>query len=190
MVALTGMTWRKIGLNSIPMTGDQTQLDSDTRAPAPSTPQRPFWRASVAALFLPALVVAVGYAALWLYLVQIGRGSDNLARVSLAVLAIGVPCLLAYAGLRWTTTRLTLRGSHLEAHPGFPARDPVVVAYASISGLRIRRGLSGRLTGAGSLIIEREPEASVVVSGLTDPDAALMETTRRAPQLAGSANLS
>lgn len=182
-----GMTWREIGLNSPLMTGDNTQLDDGVRAAAP-VPRRPFWRASAAALFLPTVVVAGGYAALWLYLMQDGRGSGNLARVSLAVLAIGVPCLLAHAGLRWSTTRLTLRGSHLEAHPGFPARDPVIVAYASITGLRIRRGLAGRLTGAGSLIIERDPEAPVVVSGLTDAEKALSETMRRAPALADPAS--
>lgn len=143
------------------------------------TSRRVAWKASAFALFLPGLVVAAGYAALWAVLHVNGRGEGALARVCLMVLVIGVPILLAYAGLRLSTTRLTLRGVHLEAHPGFPARDPVIVAYPSVTGVSLRRGLSGWITGAGSLVIERENGAPVVVSGLSFPDAALADLTAR-----------
>ncbi|WP_290887643.1 hypothetical protein, partial [Hoeflea sp.] len=49
------------------------------------------WRASALALFLPGLVVAGGYAGLWLFLHAAGRGEGALARVCLLVLVIGVP---------------------------------------------------------------------------------------------------
>lgn len=137
------------------------------------------WRASALALFLPALVVAAGYAALWAYLVADGRGEGALARISLMVLFVGTPLLLAHAGLRLATTRLTLRGAHLEAHKGFPARDPEIVAYAAISDATLRRGLSGWLTGAGSLVIKRENGPVLVVPGLAHPDAALADLTAR-----------
>jgi hypothetical protein len=116
------------------------------------------------ALFLPGLVVAIGYAALWIILFVNGRGDGALARVCLLVLVIVVPLLFAYAGLRLSTTRLMLRGAHLEAHPGFPARDPIVVNYPAVAGLTLRRGLSGWITGAGSLVIERENGPAVIVS--------------------------
>lgn len=149
--------------------------------------RRLIWHASPLALLLPGLAVALGYAVLWLYLGQTGREDSNLARVSLLVLVIGVPCLLVHAGLRLSTTRLTARGAHMEAHPGFPARDPVIVAYSSVTGVRIRRGLSGWLTGAGSVIIEREPGAPVVVPGLGQAEVALAEITARSPALNGAA---
>ena len=141
--------------------------------------RQPAWRASALALFLPGLVVAGGYGVLWLYLHLDGRGEGPLARVCLLVLVIGVPCLLAYAGLRLSTTGLALRGAHLEAHPGFPARDPVSVAYAAVTGVSLKRGLSGWLTGAGSLVIERENAPPVVVAGLADPEGARADLSAR-----------
>ncbi|KGF67376.1 hypothetical protein LL06_22775 [Hoeflea sp. BAL378] len=141
--------------------------------------RRTAWRASALALFLPTVVVAVGYGGLWLSLYMAGRGEGAIARVCLVVLVIGVPCLLAYAGLRLSTTRLALRGAHLEAHPGFPVRDPVVVAYSAVTGLALRRGLSGWITGAGSLVIERDREAPLVVPGLANPDSALAAVSER-----------
>lgn len=135
------------------------------------------WQASAVALFLPALVVAAGYGALLFALVLADRENGPLARVCMIVLAIGVPLLLAHAGLRLSTTRLELHTAYLEAHPGFPARDPVTIPYAAVSRTTVRRGLSGWITGAGSLIIERENGLPVTVSGLSDPDAAVAELT-------------
>ncbi|MGJ8571336.1 MAG: hypothetical protein ACSHXI_11625 [Hoeflea sp.] len=129
------------------------------------------------ALFLPSLVVATGYGALLLTLVLSGRGDGALARICLMVLVIVVPLLLAYAGLRLSTTRLTLYAAHLEAHPGFPARDPVMINYPTVSGVSVRRGLSGWITGAGSLVIERGNGVPVIVPGLSSPDAALAGLT-------------
>ena len=139
------------------------------------------------ALFLPSLVVASGYGALLLTLVFSGRGDGALARICLMVVVIVVPLLLAYAGLRLSTTRLTLHVTHLEAHPGFPARDPVMISYSTVSGLSLRRGLSGWITGAGSLVIERDNGVPVIVPGLANPDAALAGLTacREAVQPAG-----
>lgn len=150
--------------------------------------RRTVWRASALTLFLPGLVVAGGYAALWGLLYADGRAGGALARVCLIVLVIGVPCLLAYAGLRLSTIGLALRGAHLEAHPGFPARDPVSIAYPAVSGLSLRRGLSGWITGAGSLVIQRENGPPVVVAGLADPDAALADLQSRVAALSPRAS--
>ncbi|WP_417435766.1 hypothetical protein [Hoeflea sp.] len=148
--------------------------------PASAEPRRrAVWGASALALFLPGLVVAAGYGALWISLYLNDRGEGALARVCLMVVVIIVPLLFAYAGLRLSTTRLTLRGAHLEVHPGFPARDPVIVSYPAVTGLSLRHGLSGWITGAGSLVIEREHGVPVVVSGLTSPDAALADLSAR-----------
>lgn len=141
--------------------------------------RRVAWRASALALFLPSMVIAAGYAGALVVLTAIGRGDGTVARVCLLVLVIGVPLLLTYAGLRLSTTQLTLRGAHLEAHPGFPVRDPVTVTYSDVTHAALRRGLSGWITGAGSLVIERESGAPVVVSGLAHPDAALADLQAR-----------
>ncbi len=162
---------------------DSVDSQIELKVPEQAGRRRLFWRASATALFLPAMVVAAGYAVLWLFLNQTGRGGGHLARVSMLVLVIGVPILLVHAGLRLSTTRLTLRGAHLEAHPGFPARDPLIVAYTSVTGLSVRRGLSGWLTGAGSLIVERGTQPRVIVSGLARAETALLEVAARCPVL-------
>jgi len=152
-----------------------SQIEQRSTASGQLQRHRVAWRANAIALFLPGLAVAVGYGGLWLVLYLNGRGAGPLARISLMVLVIGVPLLLAHAGLRLSTTRLTLRGAHLEAHPGFPSRDPVIVAYPAVTGLSLRRGLSGWITGAGSLVIERENGAPVIIPGLSHPEDALAE---------------
>ena len=75
------------------------------------------WKASALALFLPGLVVAAGYGAFLLALVLSGKGEGALARVCLLVLVIVVPLLLAHAGLRLSTTQLTLHPARLEGKP-------------------------------------------------------------------------
>lgn len=145
---------------------------NDTGPPTASG-VRSVWRASALALFLPPLVIAAGYSALWIYLHLDGRDAGALSRASLAVLILGIPLLLVYAGLRLATTQMTLLGSQLEVHPGFPARDPVLVGYRQIEAIELRRGLSGFLTGAGSLIIAVKAGKPVVASALQDPEAAM-----------------
>ncbi|MEP3439678.1 MAG: hypothetical protein ABJN75_23250 [Hoeflea sp.] len=178
MASSSPVTMEKLRLHLPVMNNADSQMESKNNGSGEAR-RRGCWRASAPALFLPGLVVAGGYAALWFYLHATGRGDGVLARVCLVVLVIGVPCLLAYAGLRLATTRLTLRGAHLEAHPGFPARDPVIVAYPAVTGLVLRRGLSGWITGAGSLVIRRENDNPLVVSGLANPDAALAALSAR-----------
>ena len=164
----------KIRLNSRLMTSADSPIPQ-TASVSDGAPFRSVWRASALALFLPALVVAVGYGALLAALVFNGRGEGALARICLMVVVIVVPLLLAYAGLRLSTTQLTLHAGFLEAHPGFPARDPVMISYADVSGFSLRRGLSGWITGAGTLVIERGNGRPVIVPGLSNPDAALAE---------------
>jgi len=172
------VTVAKFRLNSTVMDSADSHIKPSHSASA-GHQSRVVWRASAFALFLPGLVVAAGYGALWAVLYLNDRGEGALARVSLMVLVIIVPLLFAYAGLRLSTTRLTLRGAHLEVHPGFPARDPVIVTYPAVTGLSLRHGLSGWITGAASLVIEREHGVPVVVSGLTNPDAALGDLSAR-----------
>lgn len=155
-------------------------VDSPVPHGAPLTeevPVRAVWQASASALFLPGLVVAAGYGALLAALIYGGSGEGALARVCLVVVVIVVPLLLAYAGLRLATTRLTLYETHLEAHPGFPVRDPVMINYSEVSGMLIKRGLSGWITGAGTLVITQNNAPPVIVSGLSDPDAAFADLT-------------
>lgn len=180
------MTVAKFRLNSQSM----DRADSPISQSSPVSDEglhQVIWKASPLALFLPGLVVAAGYGALLLALFFSGKGEGALARVCLLVLVIVVPLLFAHAGLRLSTTRLTLHAARLEAHPGFPARDPEIIPYAAVTGVSLRRGLSGWITGAGSLVIERDNGMPVVVSGLSNPDAAMAGLTacREAVELTG-----
>lgn len=173
------MTQSRFQLNLRLMSDAESFLEHEKAGADTARPRPAAWRASASALFLPGLVVALGYAGLWAFLTMSGRGEGALARVSLLILVLGVPLLLAHAGLRLSTTRLTLRGALLEAHPGFPARDPVTVSYRAITSVTVRRGLSGWITGAGSLVIARETGAPVIVAGLAKPDAVLADLSAR-----------
>lgn len=176
--ASSPVTMAKFRLNCALMDSDDSQIET-SRPASRETGRRIVWQASPFALFLPGLVVAFGYATLWAVLYFNGRGGGALARVCLLVVILGVPVLIAYAGLRLSTTRLTLRGAHLEAHAGFPARDPVIVAYPAVTGVSLRHGLSGWITGAASLVIERDNGAPVIVPGLSFADAALADLRAR-----------
>lgn len=173
------MTQPEFQLDLRLMSNAESSLEHEKAGADKARPRRVAWRASAPALFLPGFVVAAGYAGLWAFLTMGGRGEGALARLSLLILVLGVPLLLAHAGLRLSTTRLTLRGAHLEAHPGFPARDPVIVSYRAITSVAVRRGLSGRITGAGSLVISRENGAPVIVAGLASPAAVLADISAR-----------
>lgn len=155
------------------MMSSESPLAMHDTGPVIAPGARSVWRASALAIFLPTLVIAAGYSALSIFLHLGGRDTGALSRASMAVLVLGIPLLLVYAGLRLATTQMTLRGSQVEIHPGFPARDPILVGYRQIEAVVLKRGLSGFLTGAGSLIIDVKAGRPLVVSALQDPEAAM-----------------
>lgn len=133
---------------------------------------------STLSVFLPSLVIIAGYGLLLLTLVLGGRGDGAIARLCLAVLALGGPFLLAHAALRRFTTRADLLPHAAYLHTGFPAGQPHEVPYDAIRRAFVRHGLAGGLTGAGTLVVELLDGRRISVCDLARADAAVAALER------------
>ena len=134
--------------------------------------QRHEFRAGAVALFLPGLIISAGYGLVYVYLHVTGQAGGHLARLVFAVLMIACPVILTWAGLRLATIRLHFGANGLEAHPGFPARDPVLLPYLDLDGVSIRRDLSNRLTGTGTLVLRPSSGKAIIMDALKDAEGA------------------
>lgn len=123
-------------------------------------------------IFIPTLVVAVLYFFGWLVLLVLGRGEGTLAKLFVLVLAVGVPLLTIHAFLRFNTTRVQMCDAFIRYHPGWPKRFLVDLPYALVEKISIRRGLSGRIFGGGTLVLHLTIGEKVYVPDLSDPDGA------------------
>ena len=120
-------------------------------------------------IFLPTLVIGVLYSAAWLILAAIGKSDTALARLFIVVMAVGVPFLAAHAFLRFQTIRLQVNNGRVLCHPGWPKDLPIDVPVEVIKKVRVRRGLSGRLFGGGTVVISLLAGDEVVVADLAKP---------------------
>ena len=146
-------------------------LSSDSAMDETQVPRHDF-RARALALFLPGLVISAGYGLVYGYLHMVERADGHLARLVFAVLMIACPLILTWAGLRLATIRLQLGTNGLEAHPGFPARDPIALAYRDLDGVSIRRDMSSRLTGTGTLVLQPSSGKAIIIEALGDAEGA------------------
>ena len=131
----------------------------------------PFLPATVA-VFLPSLIIICGYGMLFSALALAGRADGAIARLCIAVIALGGPFLLAHAALRRFTIRADLMPHAAYLHTGFPAGQPFEAPYGLIRRAEVRRGLVGRLTGSGTLVVELLDGRRIAVCDLARPDAA------------------
>jgi membrane protein YdbS with pleckstrin-like domain len=96
----------------------------------------------------------------------------NLARLFIVVMAVFVPLLAAHAFLRYQTIRVQVNEDCLFCHPGWPKDLPLEVPIAMIEDVVVKRGLSGRLFGGGTLVLHLVAENKVVIADLAEPDEA------------------
>ena len=123
-------------------------------------------------IFVPTVVITVLYSCAWLLLAAMGKSDTGLARLFIVVMAIGVPLLAAHAFLRYQTIRLQVSDGHVFCHPGWPKELPIDVPLYVINQVRVRKGLSGRMFGGGTVILELITEGNVVVADLAEPEKA------------------
>ncbi|WP_187972194.1 PH domain-containing protein [Aquibium microcysteis] len=128
---------------------------------------------SARAVFLPTVVIVIGYAVVLAVLWFFGRGDGALARLCLVVLAVGGPFLIAHAILRRFTVRIDVMPHAVYAHTGFPRKAPDEIPYALIRRLTLRQGPVGRLTDSGTLLFEISGGTSIMVADLARPHHAL-----------------
>ena len=128
--------------------------------------------ASSRGLALPVIVVAALYGLPLAGLLAAGQGDGALARLCILALCLSVPFLIAYAVLRRVTARVDVMPHTLLLHPGFPRTGQFVVPYSVIRGVRIRRGLGGRLSGTSTLVVDLAGGSPFEVADLAEADAA------------------
>lgn len=123
-------------------------------------------------LFIPTVVIAVLYSFAWFIFAIIGRGDSSLARLFVVVMAVGVPLLAVHAFLRYETIRLQISDGHVKCHPGWPKDLPIDLPVTLIREVVIKRGLSGRLFGGGTIVMNLTTGSRVVIADLGNPEAA------------------
>ena len=126
-------------------------------------------------LFVPTIIILCLYSGGLLVLWSIDMTSSALFRMFALVLGIGVPLLGAHAFLRYETVRLQFLKDRLRVHPGWPKDAPIEIPYDLVSSLKVKRGLSGRLFGGGTIIIELTTGSKIAIADLKRPLDALAE---------------
>lgn len=123
-------------------------------------------------IFAPSVIILFTYTFSWTLLAVAGKSDTNLSRLFIIVMAVGVPMLAAHAFLRYQTIRLQVNKDSILCHPGWPKDLPVEVPLAMIEQVVVKRGLSGRLFGGGTLVVHLMGENTVVVADLAEPEEA------------------
>jgi len=123
-------------------------------------------------IFAPTLIILVAYSISWLMLSLAGKSDSNLARLFIVVMSVGVPLLAAHAFLRYQTIRIQVNEDCLFCHPGWPKDLPIEVPISMVEKVVVKRGLSGRLFGGGTLVLHLKAENKVIIADLADPEAA------------------
>lgn len=123
-------------------------------------------------IFAPTCAIALLYSVAWIVLALLGKSDTGLARLFIVVMAVGVPLLAAHAFIRYQTIRLQISKDGVLCHPGWPKELPINIPLQMISSVRIRRGLSDRLFGGGTVIIELVTGGQIAIADLSDPEDA------------------
>lgn len=134
--------------------------------------------ASTAAIFLPTTVVFVGYVAAFVVLLLAGKADGALARLCVAVILVAVPLLGFHALLRRLTIRIAILPRALQVHAGFPRLGAIEVPLGAIVRVLVLRGPVGRLTDAGSVVIETVDGGRITVNDIALPSEVVAAITR------------
>ena len=135
----------------------------------PLMPEHPVFKAHWQ-VFAPTVAIFLLYGGglIWMWLT--GREDSALFRLFAVILAVGVPILTVHAFLRYETVRVRVSGGKLLHHPGWPKDMPIEVPASVISRIEVKRGLSGRLFGGGTLVIETTTGNRIAIADLAEPD--------------------
>lgn len=123
-------------------------------------------------IYLPSVVVALVWAAIYGWAVTRQPVLGGLKAVALAVEALGVPALLAFAALRARVLEVTLRdGGVLYVRSGVLRPKAVAIGVNEVASVRLRRSLPQRLFGGGALDIKTLSGERLLITDLDRPAA-------------------
>jgi membrane protein YdbS with pleckstrin-like domain len=130
-------------------------------------------------LFLPALVVALLYGGVWVFLLASGKGDTALARLMLLVLVLIVPVLLVRAFLRFASFGLLIRRQAIIYRRGWLRPRWRRVKLESLSSVRPVMSPLGRIFGGGALVLKRLDDSDIRLYDVEGPDEAARQILRR-----------
>ncbi len=122
-----------------------------------------------ASVFLPALVIAVLYGGIWLFIVALGKGDGALARLMVLICVIGVPAVFLHAFLRFMSTSADLTERTLVINRGWPRRRTVTLDLRDVVDVQTRQTVLGRVLGVGTLIVRNSKGSRYRINDLAAP---------------------
>lgn len=157
--------------------------------PPPSSPAVAAARAHWT-IYLPSLVVALVWAAIYFWAVEHRPVLGGVRAVALAVEALGVPLLLFFAAVRARVLIVEVRRDEsgeavLHARSGFARPREVQIGAGEIASVRVRRSLPQRLFGGGAVDIKTLSGESLRFADLDRPDAIAQALVRPAREAFG-----
>lgn len=122
-------------------------------------------------IYLPSVVVALVWAVIYGWAASRQPELGGLKAVALAVEALGVPVLLAFAALRARVLEVALReGGVLHLRSGVLAPKEVTIGLDEVASVRVRRSVPQRLFGGGALDIKTLSGERLFIADLDRPD--------------------
>lgn len=131
-------------------------------------------------IFLPVLIVALLYGAVWVFLLLAGKGDTALAKVMLLVLLLVVPVLLVRAYLRFMSFGLLVGRHALTYRRGWLRPRWHRLRLDALSGARASLGPFNRLLGGGAVVLARFDDRPIRLLDVESPEEAARTIARRA----------
>ena len=130
-------------------------------------------------IFLPALIVALLYGGVWVFLLVVGKGDTALARILLLVLLLVVPLLLVRAYLRYASFGLLIGRRALTYRQGWMRPGWRRLQLDALTGVRASISPLGRILGGGALVITRFDGGDITLHDMELPEEAARQISRR-----------
>lgn len=143
-------------------------VNDNPLAPVGPDEARAAFAVSHLAFLLPALGVAFVFIGTWFAFWLAGQGTAPLARLALLGGCLAGPVLAAHGLLAAAAQRVQLLAHAIVIEQGVTAPRRETLSYDFITGMALGASLNGRLTGAGSLVLDLADGGRVAVSGLKD----------------------
>lgn len=130
-------------------------------------------------IFLPALVVAIIYGGVWVFLLLAGKGESALATLCLLVLLLIVPVLLVRAFLRYATIDLRIDDLSLNYRRGWFRPHWHKISLDELSGARAILSPVGSIFGGGALELTPEVGRPIRLNDIESPEHAARKVSQR-----------
>lgn len=130
-------------------------------------------------IFMPAIVVAVLYGGVWLFLLAAGKGDSALAKIMLLVLLLVVPALLVRAYLRFAVFGVLVGQDFVAYRQGWFRPRWKRLRLDEVTGVKASLSPLGKLLGGGELVLTRAAEKPLRLCDIAEPEVAARQISAR-----------